>query len=243
MFGAETASQGGTAPLRLDRTETNFTGGRQVAGIVRVTVARVWRVVGYLPVSVAAVAGVSWYFLKIGISRYDVFGSPVALLNPLWYVLSMVIHSGWGHFEGNMYILVPFGVLLTLFTSNRHVMGVMLVSHVLGSVVRVAVAPAVAVGSSGAALGLAAAALVRTTGYGLQNTSEEWLQTGLYALFVPLACGFLFIAVLAGGRGTTAHFIHFFAFLFGGAMEAIYVFSEYGDSGSGTRNTAPNPFQ
>lgn len=39
------------------------------------------------------------------------------------------------------------------------------------------------------------------------------------------------MALLLGGPGGTGHLAHFLGLLFGGAIEAIYVFEAYGDDG------------
>jgi len=184
-----------------------------------------WRALGYVPVTVAVVVGMSWLFLAAGVDGGRVDRSLATLVNPLWYLTSMVVHADADHFWGNATLIVPFGVVLTLLTGNRHVLLVMVVPHVLGNLLRVAVAPAFAYGASGAAFALVAATLVRSTGYGMGNASRESVETVLAGLLVPFLVAFLLVAVLAG-VGPTAHFVHFFAFLFGAAIEAMYVLSE-----------------
>lgn len=195
---------------------------------MRGALARLWAVLGYVPVTVAVVVGVSWLFLAAGIDGGRVDHSLLTLVNPLWYLTSMVVHADAAHFQGNMTLIVPFGVVLTLLTSNRHVLLVMVVPHALGNLLRVAVAPAFAYGASGAAFALVAATLVRSTGYAMDTASRESLGTALVGLLTPFLFGFLLVAVLAG-VSPTAHFVHFFAFLFGAAIESLYVLSERSD--------------
>jgi len=195
---------------------------------MREALERVWALLGHVPVTVTVVVGVSWLFLASGLDGGQVDHSVVTLLNPLWYVTSMFVHADAAHFQGNVTLIVPFGVVLTLFTSNRHVLLVMVVPHVLGNILRVVVAPAFAYGASGAAFALVAATLVRSAGYAMDNASTESLGTVLVGLLTPFLLFFLLIAIVAGAS-PIAHFIHFFAFLFGGATEAMYVLGEHDD--------------
>ncbi|AWB27931.1 rhomboid family intramembrane serine protease [Halococcoides cellulosivorans] len=186
--------------------------------------SRLWRALGYVPITVGLVVATSALFLWGGVTDTAVDVSLVTFLNPLWYMLSMVVHDGWAHFSGNMVLFVPFGVLLTWLTSNRHVALVVGVSHGLSNVVWVGTVVGPAIGSSAAAFGVMAAALVRAVGIALQRQSVETRQTAIVATIVPLLGGLFAIAV-AAGASPIAHFAHFFAFLFGGATEAIYVLS------------------
>ncbi|WP_136687927.1 rhomboid family intramembrane serine protease [Halorhabdus amylolytica] len=199
----------------------------------------VWRLCGFVPITVAVVVGVSWYFVANGITDTALNVSLVTFLNPLWYLLSMVVHDGPAHFWGNMELFVPFAVVLTLLTSNRHVLGIVIVSHVLSNVVWVATVMGPAIGTSGATFGVVAATLVRATGYAFQNGSMESLQTMVAATLAPLLLGFFLVSILAG-QSTIAHFAHFFAFLFGGGMEAMYVFA--GHESDDDERSAPDRF-
>jgi membrane associated rhomboid family serine protease len=205
---------------------------------MRARAAQLWRAVGYVPVAVLVVAAASQLLLSAGLTAADVDPSLGTILNPLWYLLSMVIHAGPAHFRGNMWLLLPFGAVLTVLTSNRHVLGVVLVSHGLSNLVWVATTAGVAVGTSGAAFGVVAATLVRATGYAFQNASTESLQTALAGMVVPFLGGFFLVVVLAG-PSRIAHLAHFFAFLFGGAMETMYVLTDRDDEGSTGRRTLP----
>jgi membrane associated rhomboid family serine protease len=75
------------------------------------------------------------------------------------YVLSMFMHQGPGHFLGNAFLFVPFGGALTVVTSERHVAGVILSSHVLATVAH----DAATSGATGIGLSLVVAALVAAT--------------------------------------------------------------------------------
>ncbi|MFB6162688.1 MAG: rhomboid family intramembrane serine protease [Halococcoides sp.] len=185
---------------------------------------RGWRAIGDVPITVAMVVGTSWLFLWGGVTDTALAVRPVTFLNPLWYAISMVVHDGWGHFAGNMVLFVPFGVVLTWLTSNRHVAVVIAVAHGLSNFVWVATVFGPAIGTSGAALGVMAAALVRSTGVGLQHFSTETRFVAVVGLLAPLLAG-LFVIAVAAGASPIAHFAHVFAFLFGGATEAMYVLS------------------
>ena len=83
--------------------------------------------------------------------------------------------------------------------------------------------------------GVGTAALVRSTAYALQDASLETLQVIVVGLLTPLATGFLIVMIFDGQRWI-ADVSHFLGFLFGGAIEAMYVFGEHGtdtDGGEG----------
>ena len=191
----------------------------------RRTAGWTWRLAGYLPLTVAVVAGVGWLLLSWGVTDTDVTFSLATAFNPLWYFLSMVIHDDWAHFYGNMELFIPFGLVLTWLSSNRHVLVVILAAQFAAAVLSFAINFGPGVGSSLVVFAVVAAALVRAVGYALQFASSESLQTVVAVLLALFAMGLFLIAVLAGGHTRIDHFGHFFAFLFGGAIEAMYVFS------------------
>lgn len=186
----------------------------------------VTKLAGYVPVTVLGMALVSGVLAANGIRFDDVFqldGVPY-LFNPFTYTVNTLFHSDWGHYAGNMRLWIPFGFLLTWLTSNRHV----LVLAVVVSVQKTATGILIqgpTVGMSGVVLGVAAAALVRSVDYALQDASAAAVQTVVVGLMAPLAAGLLVVMILAGPR-TIADFSHFLGFLFGGAVEAMYVFHE-----------------
>lgn len=189
------------------------------AGWKRVrAVAGDWQ--SYVPVTVLAIALVSGVLASAGIRYGDVLG--VTPFNPLYYVTNAFFHSDWGHYAGNMRIFVPFGVILTWYTSNRHVLGVAVTAHILASIIAAA-SGQIGVGSSSMALAVAAATLIRATGHAFSGASAESLQAMLAGVFAPLVVGFLLLVIFLGGAGTVAHVHHFFGFLYGGAIEAMYV--------------------
>ncbi|MDS0261645.1 rhomboid family intramembrane serine protease [Haloarcula sp. S1CR25-12] len=184
------------------------------------------RLVGYVPVTVVGVAVVSGVLAANGVRFDDVFGLPGVpyLFNPFNYTVNMLFHAGWGHYAGNMRLWLPVGIVLTWLTSNRHVLWLVIAVGV-GKTATGILIQGPTVGMSGVVFGVAAAALVRSTDYALQDASLETVQTVVAGLMIPLATGFFLIVILAGPRWI-ADFSHFLGFLFGGAIEAMYVFSE-----------------
>ncbi len=195
----------------------------------RVTVGTVVRAV---PVTVIVVTLISGYLAANGIRYGEVFR--ITLLNPLVYVVNMLFHSDWGHYAGNLRIWVPLGVALTWLTSDRHVLGLVVTSQVLVTVVSLSIGR-YGVGLSVAALAVAAATLVRATGLAMEEASTDGLQVVLAAVFGPLVVGFLLVTLLAGANTDIGHLEHFVGFCFGGAIEAMYVFSDHDTDDSGRR--------
>jgi membrane associated rhomboid family serine protease len=183
-----------------------------------------------VPVVVIAVTVVSWYLAANGIRTGDVYTNEP--LNPLPYLSNALFHLGWDHFWGNVRMWIPLGTLLTWLTSNRHVLGMFFAIQALTVIATLAVGTLV-VGMSGVILGFGAAILVRSTGVALQDSSAETVQSAVLGVFVPALFGFLFVAILRGGTDWISHFGHFFGFLFGGAIEAMFVFSEHESGGEG----------
>ena len=191
------------------------------------------RAVGYVPVTVVAIALVSGLLAAGGLRFDDVFeiaGLP-SLFNPFNYTVNMLFHADWGHYAGNMRLWLPFGILLTWLTSNRHVLW-LVVAVGVGKTATGILIQGPTVGMSGVVLGVGAATLVRSTGYALQDASLETVQSVVAGLMIPLATGLLLVMILAGPRWI-ADFSHFLGFLFGGAIEAMYVFNEHGEESKG----------
>lgn len=193
--------------------------------------ARRWtrRLAGYVPVTVAGVALVSWYLAAEGIRYEEVYTKNA--LNPLAYLLNGLFHADWDHFAGNVRLWIPFGTLLTWLTSNRHVLLLFVLLQALSVATSLAIGQFV-VGMSTVVFGVAAAILVRATGIALRDASMETLQVVVAGVFAPVLVGFLFVAIAAGGNTWIAHFAHFFGVLFGGAIEAMYVFDDHDADGS-----------
>jgi len=178
-----------------------------------------------VPVTVGVFVMVQWYITTNGIEFYDIFGRTA--LNPFFYTANMFFHAGgWSHYAGNMWLWIPFGVLLTWFTSNRHLLWFAFAVNFMTTIVAVFI-EGLGLGMSHVVFGVVAATAVRSVGIGLQNGSQELLQIGVT---IPLAfgvVGFFIVMVFAGPR-FIADFYHLLGFLFGGAIEAIYVFDAHG---------------
>ncbi|MFB6179483.1 MAG: rhomboid family intramembrane serine protease [Halorientalis sp.] len=177
-------------------------------------------VLGNLPITVGVFALIAWYFATNNVYITDV--PATARLNPINLLLNMFLHVAWWHFRGNMEAWIPFGIVLTWLTSNRHVFGVVVVSHLLASVVGLLLGR-FGIGMSVAVFALIAATLVRSVGAAFQNASMESLQAAIMGVLVPLV-GALFFLALVGWHSRIGHFLHFLGFLFGGAIEAMFVF-------------------
>ena len=192
------------------------------------------RAVGYVPVtmlgvflacSALAVAGIFHAEVR------DLFLGGTVLFNPLVYTINIFFHGDWGHYAGNMTLWVPFATLLTWLTSNRHVLLVVVTVNFM-TVVTAIFIEGVGLGLSHVVLGVGAAALVRSIDYAFADTSPEGIQTLVVGIMSPLAVGFFLVMVLAGPR-LIADFYHFLGFLFGSAIEAMYVFSGRESDGGG----------
>lgn len=186
------------------------------------------RVRQYVPLTVLAFAAVSGAITVTGTEFTDVFTADgrISLFNPFAYTVNLFFHAGgWSHYAGNMVLWLPFGTVLTWLTSNRHVLGLALLANFLTVIVAIPIEGA-GLGMSHVVFAVAAAALVRSSGYALQNASTDALQSVLLGLLVPVLGAFLLILVLAGPR-RIADFYHFLGFLFGAAIEAMYVFDDH----------------
>jgi membrane associated rhomboid family serine protease len=190
-----------------------------------------------VPVVVGAFALTCWLFASNGIYVDGDWGSGV-VLNPLNYILSMVLHFHWEHFASNMRWWIPIGIVFTILTSNRHVLLVAVVSHVLTQVVSSGLFRFVS-GLSVVVFAVLTATLVRSIGYAFQNHSMEALQNAIAALLIPVLTG-VFLIVIVAGPSWVGHFEHFLGALFGAAIETIYVFDAHDEN---TAETPARPFR
>jgi membrane associated rhomboid family serine protease len=177
-----------------------------------------------VPVVVFLFALLCWLFASNGIYVDGDWGEGV-MLNPLNYILSMFLHFDWEHFASNMRLWIPFGILFTLLTSNRHVLLVGVTSHVLTQIASNGLFRFVS-GLSVVIFAVMTAALVRAIGYAFQNHSMETLQNAIAILLIPVLTG-VFLIVIIAGPSWIGHFEHFLGALFGAAIEAIYVFDDH----------------
>jgi len=126
--------------------------------------------VGYLPVTVIGFAVLTGWLHASGIEYYPEGNCAVDIFHPAVYVGSLFFHANWAHYQGNIAVLLPFGLLLTWLTNNRHVLFVIVVSHFFAAVFLVVsfliVGVAVfGVGSSLAVYGVMGASVLATAGY------------------------------------------------------------------------------
>jgi len=183
---------------------------------------------GYTPIFVLVIVGVSWYFEANGIRHYEVFPdlTRTLLFDPVYHTTNAFLHFDRSHFVWNMRLLVPFGILLTWLTSNRHVFVIAVVSQLLANILS-GIAGQFVFGASGIMLAMIAASLVRSIGAAMQDASAEMVQTVVGSVLSIASLALFVIFLGSGGSGWIAHFHHFLGFTFGGAIEAVYVFSEF----------------
>jgi membrane associated rhomboid family serine protease len=121
----------------------------------------------YLPVTVLTVFVVAGIFTLAGIQlvripAFGTWGPLVSLVNfASAHLLSLFMHGGLGHYPGNMALFLLFGGVLTVLAGDEHVLGVVLASHVPGSVSSPIRYSAYGVGTSLAVAGTIAATAVR----------------------------------------------------------------------------------
>jgi|GEM_PF-1631067 len=173
------------------------------------------------PLTILAIAGIGWFLAANGIYYEEVLGTDPSIWNPLRHVGAIVFHNGWGHYRGNLPFLLAFGVAMTLLTTDEHVLGLILVSNVIGSLLY-AVGGGQVVGSSGAVFAVFAGLIVRSTGDAMQNESTETLLATEFGLLAPFVVVLYFLMIVVGGDGI-AHMGHFMAFAWGGLYELGFV--------------------
>lgn len=173
------------------------------------------------PFTILVIAGVGWVLVTNGVRIEDVFGPSPSPFNPLVHLSNQFFHASLDHYRGNMLVLVPFGIVLTLLTSDKHVLAVVVGADALASFVyHIGSGPVV--GSSGIAFAIVGVLLVRTVGDAMQNASMEWLLAIMIGLFLPFFL-VLFVVAVALHGAWVAHFGHLLAFCFGGMCEAAFV--------------------
>ena len=190
---------------------------------------------GYVPITVAGLVAVSLYFELNGIRHDDLYPtlSGALLVDPVYHMVNAFLHFDRAHFTWNMRLLIPFGILLTWLTSNRHVFVVVASAQLLANVLS-GVAGQFVFGASGIVLALIAAALVRSIGFAMQDAAAEMVQAVVGGVLSVAALALFMVFLGSGGTGWIAHFHHFLGFTFGGAIEAIYLFSEIEDGDEST---------
>lgn len=205
---------------KADHPERSFV-TRDVRGWLR---RQSWVSTSNLPIAAGGIALVCWLLAVNGVYVDPQWGSGI-MLNPLNYLLSMVTHFDWGHFASNMRWWIPIATLFTLLTSNRHLLVVAVVSHLLAQIASNGLFR-FGSGLSIAVFAVMTATLVRSVGIAFQNQSMEALQNAAALLLIPILTGVLLIVIIAG-PSQIGHFEHFLGALFGAGVELIYVFSNH----------------
>ena len=125
----------------------------------------------YLPVTVLTVFVVAGGFTLAGIQlvripAFGVWGPLVSLVNfATAHVLSLFIHGSLSHYLGNMVLFLLFGGVLTVLSSDEHVLGIVLASHVPVSILFPILYSAYGVGTSLAVAGMIPATAVRAVAF------------------------------------------------------------------------------
>jgi len=199
------------------------------------------KILGYIPIVIGLLAILCWFFDANGIRYDDVYPEAditrALLFDPVYHSINMFLHFDHAHFSWNMRLLLPFGIVFTWLTSNRHVLVVVVFSQLLANILSGIVGQFV-FGISGVMLALIAASLVRSTGYAFQDASPETVQTIVGTLLSLAAMALFLIFLGAGGSSWIAHFHHFLGFLFGGAIESIYLFSGLDEEDESSRSVS-----
>lgn len=191
---------------------------------------------GYVPVVVFVLAGLGWLTLALGLPIETVLTPIPDWVDPFGLLGAAVFHSGPGHFEGNMWILVPFGTVLTWLSSNRHVLLVAVVPQYLAGLLHTLFAGGTLVGSSGVAFAFLGAVLVRGVGLTFRDSSTATLLSAVAGVVTPLVVA-LFVLRLFVGASQIAHLVHLVAFAFAAMLETATVVSAHdgADGGAGLR--------
>ena len=200
------------------RNERKKFESRDLVSVVSEKETELYDVLGYLPVTVVVFAVFTGWLHASSIGYFPNGYTVADLLRPAAYVGSLFFHADWAHYRGNMLFFLPFGLLLTWLTTNRHVLFVMLVSHLLASFFVAAAYLTVGVamfgvGSSLAVFGIMGATVVAAAG-ALRDRKDISNRVVGYAL--ALVTVFYLVNVFV-------HLGHAFGLLFGALLESAYV--------------------
>lgn len=186
-------------------------------------ILKLWRASGYLPLTIAIVAGLSgWIVFETGISTDYI--NELALVNPMHYGISLFLHDTPSDYITSMYFFVPAGVFLTYMTSNKEVLGVIAVSHIFAVMLGGMSFGLEVYGTAAAAFGLLAAALVRGTKIGTEDYSERTQRAAPVGIFVIGALGLFMIGTASDAMRQQVPYL--IGFAFGGSFETVIVLAE-----------------
>ena len=193
-----------------------------------------WSVLGNVPITVALVVGVSVWLVLEGITSTRItYGT---LINPLYHIELLFVHSSWEHLLTNMYFFVPAGILLTYLTNNRKVFEVVAVSHVSAVLITGFAFDQSMTGTTAAAYGLLAATAVRAAYVGASSRrySQKTQTAAPIGIFALSAVGMLMIGVVSGGLVQNVPLI--VGFVAGGVLECLRVVSKTRGTSKGEMN-------
>lgn len=179
----------------------------------------------YLPATVLSVVAAAGAFTLVGI-RPVVFpgGGPAVLawnfLNR--HVLNMLMHQGLGHYVGNVFLFTLFGGALGAVSSDRHVFGVVLASHVLASTAHSLVADATGIGLSLAVAALVSATAVRFGAMVLGRTPLDSADRLVGVTFALFALAFYAGSSLRGTIYVEVFDHHVYGWMAGAVVEAAW---------------------
>ena len=186
-------------------------------------ILKLWRVSGYLPITVALVAGLSgWIVFETGLTTDYI--NELALVNPVHYGISLFLHDTPSEYITSMYFFVPAGVFLTYMTSNKEVLGVVVISHVFAVMLGGMSFGLEVYGTSAAAFGLLAAAVVRGTKVGTEDYSQVTQRAAPIGIFVIGGLGLFMIGTVSESMVQQTPYL--IGFAFGGSFESAIVIAE-----------------
>ncbi|MDZ7687668.1 MAG: hypothetical protein U5J64_02915 [Halobacteriales archaeon] len=180
------------------------------------------KVVWNLPVVVAFIAVVSGWFALEGIGYNRI--TPPTLLNPVYYVELLFVHSSREYFLVSMYFFVPSGLAMTYLTSNRKVFVTVAVSHVSAVVFTELLSGQIVTGTSAVAYGLLSATAVHAAYIGSKRYSFSTQTAAPISIFIISGIGILLIGTVSGGFFQNVPLI--IGFAAGGSLECLTVISE-----------------
>lgn len=182
---------------------------------------------GDIPITVVSLAIIGGLFALEGFDTYpEGLSSFPYVLDPLYYVATIFVHSDLSQYLANMYFLVPAGILLTYLTSNKKVLYVITVSHI-PTVTLCATIGMDVIGAGAAAYGILAAVLVRTTWFCAEDYSGAIRVISSIAVVAVAGTG-LVLLVLASGASQVAYIIPVSGFILGGTFESLRIIYKFG---------------